>query len=246
MNIGFIGFGKVNQTLAKKLIKNHTLYASTENRSTNTKKAIKKQKIKELPKDTDLIKNCELIISANTPKNAIKTASKFKNKYKGLYLDLNNINPETTLKIEQILNENFIDGAIIGNIKNLELLILAGPSAKKLEFFNNFIKTEIISEKTGDASKIKMLRSIYTKGLSALLIETTQAAKKLNMENQLWTILETTENKDFKTINKSRINNTEKNKTRKIEEIKELNEFLEDINTSQTMTKSTYKKFKEL
>ncbi len=247
MDIGFIGFGKVNQTLANKLTKQYKTYVSIENRSEETIKRIKQTETIKLDSNKQLMEKCDIIISANSPKNALNVAKQFSN-YEGLYLDLNNINPTTTLKIEQIFSNNFIDGAIIGKVENLKLLILSGPKSKKLSIFKNCnIKTNIISDKIGDASKLKMLRSIYTKGVSALLIETFENAN--NLSSQLWDILEITENTDFKSSSTSRIKNSKKNKKRKNEELNEILNFLKNQNSSTNnliMTEATKNKFEKL
>ena len=245
MKIGFLGFGEVNQTLAKQLKNKHELYVSIENRSQNTINKIQKTKIKQIKKDTELTKHCNLIINATTPKSALNTAKKYK-KYNGIYLDLNNINPITTEKINKTLN-NFIDGAIIGNIKKLQLLLLSGQQAEKLKFLNETIPTKIISKNPTDASKLKMIRSTYTKTITATLKETFNIAEKLNIDKQLWEILETTENtNNFKNNSISRIKNS--NKNRKIEEIEEILNYLEYMNISdydKIMINSTYSKFKK-
>lgn len=55
-----------------------------------------------------------------------------------------------------------------------------------------------ISENPGDASKLKLLRSMYTKSLSAVLIESSEVAKNLNLEEEFFDILSLTEGEDFK------------------------------------------------
>ena len=113
MDIGFIGFGKVSQTLTKQLKKQHKIYTSIEGRSEKTIQQAQKSQINILKTNQELQNTCELLINATSPKNALKTAKTYKN-YKGLYLDLNNINPKTTQTIGTIFNKNFINGAIIG------------------------------------------------------------------------------------------------------------------------------------
>mgnify|MGYP000880606990 FL=1 len=92
-----------------------------------------------------------------------------------------------------------------------------------------------------------MLRSIYTKGVSALLIETFENAN--NLSSQLWDILEITENTDFKSSSTSRIKNSKKNKKRKNEELNEILNFLKNQNSSTNnliMTEATKNKFEKL
>ena len=74
-----------------------------------------------------------------------------------------------------------------------------------------------------------MLRSYYTKGVSALLIETFETAQKLGLDNELWDVLALTENRDFKESSKSRINSSYVFSKRKFEELDELLNFLDDV-----------------
>jgi 3-hydroxyisobutyrate dehydrogenase-like beta-hydroxyacid dehydrogenase len=250
MDIGLIGYGKVNQTLAKQLKKNHKIYTTIEGRSQNTINNAQKTEINILKTNKELAQKSDLLISANTPSEALKIAQNFSKYYNKLYLDLNNINPKTSQKIAKTLGENYIDGAIIGKVTDLKLLLLSGPQATKLEFLKqNNINIKILSQKIGDASTLKMLRSIYTKGVTALLIETFDNAKQLNLNQELWEILELTENTNFKSKSTSRIENTKTSTKRKNEELKEILKFLENNNTSQynqIMTKATKNKFKKL
>ena len=249
MDIGFIGFGKVSQTLTKQLKKQHKIYTSIEGRSEKTIQQAQKSQINILKTNQELQNTCELLINATSPENALKTAKTYKN-YKGLYLDLNNINPKTTQTIGTIFNKNFINGAIIGKVTNLTLILLSGPKANQLKFLNeNNIPTQVISNQIEDASTLKMLRSIYTKGLSSLLIETFDNAENLKLTKQLWNILEITENEDFKKSSISRIKNSKKSAKRKNEELNEILNFLNEKNASeynQIMTHATKNKFKEL
>ena len=248
MKIGLIGFGEVNQTLTKQLKNKHEIYISTENRTINTINNIKKAKINILNKETELKNQCDIIINATTPKSALKIATKYSRNYNGLYLDLNNINPLTTEKINTLFKENFIKGAIIGNIKKSQLLLLSGEKTEKIKELFPFIPTKIVSKNPSDVSKLKLLRSTYTKGVTAILKETFEIANEFNLNKELWEILEVTENtENFKNNSLSRIKNSEKD--RKTEELKEIINFLEYMNISdynKIMINSTYSKFKKI
>ena len=97
-----------------------------------------------------------------------------------------------------------------------------------------------ISENPGDASKLKLLRSMYTKSLSAVLIESSEVAKNLNLEEEFFDILSLTEGEDFKKSAFSRINNTKNSKKRKAEELEQIIDYFE--NQDLTMVKASFKK----
>ena len=73
-----------------------------------------------------------------------------------------------------------------------------------------------------------MLRSTYTKTLSAVLIESMQIAKNINLEDELLDMLEMSEGNGFKEKSLSRINNTLKSSKRKREELDEIIEYFTD------------------
>ena len=230
MNIAFIGFGKVAYTLSR-LIKSPDInfLTSTEKRSNDTIDLINKSNIEVYDSFREALENAEIIISAVTPSKAVKVADMYGPYCNGIYLDLNNISPDTSEKISNVV-DNFVDGAIIGKIDSKNpTLFLSGENAHKLLFLNDFLNVNIISDNIGDASKLKLLRSTYTKSLSVLLIETYNLAKKLDLEDEFFDTLSITEGDDFKDKSLSRINNTLKSSKRKAEELEEiLNYFNSD------------------
>jgi hypothetical protein len=67
-----------------------------------------------------------------------------------------------------------------------------------------------------------MLRSSYTKSLSALLIESWQLAKDRGLEDEFFEILALTEGDEFREKSLSRIKNTLNSSKRKSEELDEI------------------------
>ena len=229
MNIAFIGFGKVAYTLSG-LIKSPDIHflTSTENRSKFTVDLINKVNIEVFDSFGEALKDADVIISAVTPSKAVEVADMYNSSCNGIYLDLNNISPNTTKQIDNLV-DNFVDGAIIGKIDSkTPTLFLAGENADKLLFLNDFLNVKIVSNKIGDVSKLKLLRSTYTKSLSVLLIETYDLAKNLNLEDEFFDTLSITEGDDFKDKSLSRINNTLKSSKRKAEELEEILNYFND------------------
>ena len=238
MIIGFIGFGKVSQNLSR-LIKSDDIsfITSFEER---LHKNINDENVAVVKTFKEVCEKSDILISANTPKSALDIAKKYGKYAKGIYLDLNNISPDTTLEINEYM-DNFVDGAIIGKIdSDNPVLYISGKSADDLLFLDEFIKTKKISDKIGDAAILKMLRSTYTKTLSALLIESSEIAKNNNLEREFFEALSLTEGSEFKNKSISRITNTLNNSKRKSEELEEIINYFdgEDL----TMVKAALKK----
>lgn len=244
MKIGLIGFGKVSQNLIN-LIKSQdiTFITSTEKRSQSTIESIKKSGIEVADTFKEVALASDILISANSPKNAEDVAKEYGKYAKGIYLDLNNVSPDTTFKINEHVN-NLVDGAVIGKIDSKNpILYLSGPKAHELEFLNEFIDIKIVSDRIGDAAILKLLRSTYTKTLSAILIESSEIAKKHDLEEDFFEILALSEGKDFKEKSESRINNTLNSKTRKSEELVEIINYFDDDEL--VMVKAALKKLSQ-
>ena len=223
INVGFIGFGKVSQNLVN-LIKSDNVccFTSKESRSESTIDNIDSSDVEVLPTFKEVAEVSDILISANSPKNSIEVAREYGKYAKGIYLDLNNVSPQTTFEIGEYVS-NLVDGAIIGKIDSENpTLYVSGKSAEKLLFLNEFIDVFVVSDKIGDAAILKLLRSSYTKTLSATLIECWEIAKNHNLENEFFDMVSITEGSDFKDKSLSRINNTLNNSKRKQEELDEI------------------------
>ena len=229
MIIGFIGFGKVSQNLVR-LIDSDSIefITSAENRSEKTSEKITNSNVQILGTFMDVAIQSDILISANSPKQALNVAKEYGKYVKGIYMDLNNISPDTTFEISKHV-DSLVDGAIIGKIdSDNPILYVSGENANELLFLNEFVKTTKISDKIGDASVLKLLRSTYTKTLSALLIESQEIAKSKGLEEEFFDILALTEGDDFKEKSLSRINNTLNNSKRKSEELQEIISYFND------------------
>ena len=229
MIIGFIGFGKVSQNLVRIISSGDIDFVtSSENRSFETIDRIEKSNVEALDTFKEVALKSDILISATSPKNALGVAMQYGKYAKGIYLDLNNISPDTILEISRSV-ENLVDGAIIGKIdSDSPVLYLSGEKASSLEFLNDFIQTKIISDKAGDASKLKLLRSSYTKALSALLIESAEIAKSNGLEDEFFDMLCLTEGDDFRQKALSRISNTINASKRKSEELEEIIDYFDE------------------
>ena len=158
-------------------------------------------------------------------------------------MDLNNISPDTTSKINESVC-NLVDGAIIGKIdSDNPILYLSGKKASRLRFLNDFIQMKIISDNAGDASKLKLLRSTYTKTLSALLIESAEIARDNGLEDEFFSMLSLTEGDDFREKSLSRINNTLNSSKRKSEELEEIINYFDE--NELIMVKAALKKLSQ-
>lgn len=229
MIIGLIGFGKVSGNLVKIIRSDKIKFiTSSEERSAETIESIKSSNVKVLDTFEEVASASDILISANSPKNALPIAKKYGGHVKGIYLDLNNISPKTTIEMSKH-TRNLVDGAIIGKIdSDNPILYISGEKADDLLFLNEYIQTKKVSDKIGDASTLKLLRSTYTKTLSVLLIESYELARNNDLEDEFFEILALTEGDDFREKSLSRIGNTLNGSKRKSEELDEIISYFND------------------
>ena len=243
MIIGFIGFGRVSENLTK-LFKDEKIISSDYGRSKQSINRMKNANVEILDDFNQVAIESDLLISANSPSQALEVASEYGSKTKGIFLDLNNISPETSEEINKTV-DNFVDGAIIGKIESSPMIYLSGEKANHILFLNSYLPVKIISDKIGDASRLKLLRSIYTKTVSTTLIETMEIAKEFNLEKEVLETIAYSEGDKFINQALSRIKNTKNSSSRKKEELEEIISYFNNVNDL-TMTRATYKKLKRI
>jgi len=265
LKIGFIGFGEVASTISKKLLDNNVeVISSVNGRSDKTKKLAKNSGIDLVNSFEDVALSSDILISTVYPFKALEISKKYGILTNGIFLDLNNISPKTTLEIFDVFSSinktkskmessSFIKGSIIGKISSKNHVIyISGENSSDLVFLNDYgLNIEIIGNDITYASYIKMIRSIYSKSLTAVTYEAFKISENLNMGDEFFKVLSITEGENFEIQAKSRIKSLKDSHERKYEEISEILKFLENIQFSNdfkatTMIKATKNKFKEM
>lgn len=122
-----------------------------------------------------LVDRAEIILSICPPHDAEPIAMAVaEHKFSGIFVDCNAIAPAKTRTIAGRFTD-FVDGGIVGGpawqADAGTCLYLSGPHANKIArvFDNSPLHTEVISDKVGSASAMKMVFAAYTKGTTALL-----------------------------------------------------------------------------
>jgi 3-hydroxyisobutyrate dehydrogenase-like beta-hydroxyacid dehydrogenase len=106
---------------------------------------------------------------------------------------LNAISPQRAQRIGKRLEANgiaFVDGGIVGPPPwrpRTTWLCLSGADSRAIEscFANGPVQTEVLSDRVGDASTLKMCYGAYTKGLTALIAGVLGTAENLGVRDAL-------------------------------------------------------------
>ncbi len=256
INIGFIGFGEAAFEMSMgfkseglhvnfyDVLQDHPKYIDTFR-----EKAIKSE-AKIMTNTKRLAIQSDIIVSAVTSDTCIEAVNSIKpylteNHY---YLDINSVSPINKKKIfERVRSKNskFIEAAVLGTIPGKQHkvpMLICGNSAK--DFFELMtpynMDLTIIEGEIGTATTIKMLRSVFMKGMAALFIETLVAAYKENVLDLVYSsIKETFENKSFDRLTKRLICGTVIHARRRKHEMDEVIDTLKTTGNKYQMSEGT-------
>ena len=251
MKIGFLGFGEVASTLAAGLLNNGAeVFTCVEGRSLKTKKLAKETELNLCNSNQELAESSDILISAVTPFQAVKVAKEVGKHVKGVYIDINNISPSTVEEaLSYIENGKTVDASIIGSIRKNGLnvhILVSGPCANQFAELNRYgLNINVIGSEIGQASAIKLHRSSFTKGISALLFETLYSAYKRGIDTEVLKYIAETEGEGFRESAVSRIISSAVHSKRRAEEMEEVIELISKSSDAK-MSKATGEFFKQL
>ena len=137
------------------------------------------------PTPHEAVAGADVVLSANTVRAAVAAAeSAMAALGEGaVYADLNTSSPAVKQELAEIAGERFADVALLGPVPEKGLgtpTLASGPAA---EAFAAALRplgmpVEVVSDRAGDAAEMKLLRSVFMKGLAASAIESLGAAER--------------------------------------------------------------------
>ncbi len=116
-----------------------------------------------------------------------------------LFLDINSVSPKTKRASATAVERSraaYVEGAVMGPVAPSGLkvpILLAGACAAEVASMLNAagMNLEVAGQRIGDASAIKMCRSIMIKGIEALTIECFMTARRCGIEDTVIASLNT-------------------------------------------------------
>lgn len=170
------------------------VYWASEGRSPQTGDRAAQVGLKDAGTLAALCEMCDVIISVCPPHAAEEVAEQvLAHSFRGLYVDVNAISPQRSVRIGQRLTAaglSYVDGGIIGLPaweSGKTWLYLSGPQAGEAAacFADGPLETGVIGESIGKASALKMCFAAYTKGTTALLCAILASAETLGVRAEL-------------------------------------------------------------
>lgn len=253
MRVGIIGYGEAGQAVAQGLRSDRKISMSVFDIRFNNEESSQLLKAKAdefalvVEKDIgSLVEKNDIILSIVTGGVALKVVEQslpFIKKGK-LYVDMNSVSPGKKTYMGELIEGrggSFIEVAILGTIASYGFKSPMLVCGKEADHFVEFLtpmgfNAEFLSKEIGKASSIKMLRSIFAKGVETLLIEMLLGAARSEIVEQLMdAITEHMDNTSFRDIANAWITTHVIHNRRRAEEMEYVIETLEELKVKPIM-----------
>ena len=168
-----------------------------------------------------------------------------------LFVDMTTADPSDMEKASALSKKhhvNFVDVAIMGavNLHGAKTpLLCAGEKAEDVAQIFKKIGTpiQVVGDKPGDAAALKLLRSIFTKGLEALSVECLLTAEKRGLRNQIHEILSDVDQGSLRALMESMVCTHIEHSARRQKEVVEAQRQMVQAGVSPLVTYSVEKLF---
>jgi len=198
----------------------------------------------------EVARSSDLMLSCVTPSSAISVVEHISASlgHNHTFLDLNSVSPrkkETAASLIEEAGALMIDGAIMGSVRALGFkvpVLLSGPRSDEVArtLRSYAMNVEAIPGPLGMAAKIKILRSLFMKGLEALLVETVEAAKAYGAEETVMaSICSTLDERPFWAVAKYLLESNSIHAARRAKELEDVLETLYDVNICSAMARAS-------
>jgi len=261
LSLGFIGFGEaafgITMGLKSEGFEHITAYDRAYKQPPQSKIITERAKtadIELLPSVEKVLEVSNMVISATSASEAVNVANAaapFLRK-DHIFVDVNAACPDTIIEVSDILKKSdciFVDVAMMADVKSNRHkvpMFVSGPGAERFEkLMSPFgMNIRIVGEAPGQASAVKMVRSVFSKGVEALLMETFTAAKKywivdLMMEN----LAQSMDSTSFEKRANVLLGKTAIHSARRIHEMEDVIKTLNSLGVDPIMSRATLENF---
>lgn len=257
MKLGFIGFGEVGYEMAQgfgsagltgilayDVMQDHPVYGKLVSDRART------AGVTLCAAAQTMLESVDVVIVAVPGGKALETAGSQKNLLRPgmVYADVSASSPETKKQIWEELKETgvlFVDGAMLGSLPlyqhKVPTLVSGNGSDLFIEKMRPFgMDLEKVSDTPGEATAIKYVRSIFMKGLPALLVEVLEAASVMKVDHLVLQSIAATMNAcPFEETLNRLVTGSAIHAERRAHEMENVVEMLESIHVKPTMSKAT-------
>jgi len=197
------------------------------------------------------------VILALTPGKAALPALKKIRKYlrpDQLYVDASSNSAKVMEQAAAIVGSaaKFVDAAVLAPVDLMGLkspLVASGPHAAEFRdrMTPHGMVIRVVGSAPGDASAMKLIRSVFTKGLAAILIESMEAARRRNVLDEMaGDIADTFNEIPFERVIRRYVSGTAVHCERRLDETKKCLELLHEMGSADRTTRATIAMLRDL
>lgn len=258
MDLGFIGFGEVGFEMSTgfkgagvekifvyDIMQDHAVYGAL------VKERVEKSGVTLVSTPQEVFEKVDVVIVAVPGAKALETAKNLTPflKVSTLYVDVSASSPLVKRSIWETIKStsgvSFVDGAMLGSLplyKHKVPTLVSGNGADLyLKLMLPFgMNLEKVSDIPGEATGIKFVRSIFMKGLPALLVEVLEAASIMKVDHLVLKSLADTMNAcSFEETLNRLVTGSAIHAERRAHEMEDVITMLEGIHVQPIMSKAT-------
>ncbi|MGM7721655.1 prephenate dehydrogenase/arogenate dehydrogenase family protein [Metabacillus sp. Hm71] len=264
MHLGFIGFGEAAFELASGLkqqgLEKMTAYDPLWNMPAYSELILNRAAtagvtIVQTPEE--ILRQVNAVVVAVPADKALEVSSQLKPYLQKdiLYIDVSASNPDVKKNIAKNVQEKggkFVDAAMMGPLplyKHKVPILASGDGAEVfVETMQTFgMNITKVSEVPGEATAVKLIRSIYMKGIAGLYIELLEAAHEFNVETLVIDSLsETINGRTFEETMNRLVTGTALHAVRRSVELSGTIAMLDSAHIDSSMSKAAKEKIEKL
>lgn len=256
VRLGFMGFGEAGYHFAKGLSGNGLAGMVAYSRSGARAAADDPLRARAAEASVELVKSprelcrrADVILAVTPGRNALAALRAARRHLRPgqIYADLSAASVKAMEKAGGIAGENaaFVDASIMGPVpvEGLKVLLLAsGDEAGRFrELLAPYgMNIQVVEGGAGAASAMKLLRAVFMKGMTALLLETLEAAQRRGIRAAVEAeLIRWMDSMPFAQVIKRFVGSTAVHAGRRAHEMKDTLELLNSLGSSTRMTRAT-------
>lgn len=252
VRIGLIGVGEAGASIATGLRHEHGLaVAGYDAQSSDPAVCARAQaaQVELVPDLAALSDRCDVLICLASAKVSVpiaRTIAPYLRKDQ-VYADWNSASPEVKRQAAEAVagaGVAFVDGAVMAAVppkQHRVPTLLSGPGAQRMtELLSPYgMELEVLGEIPGQASAVKMFRSLLVKGLEALLLECAVGAQAYGAtERVLESMNGTLPTEDWRRLAGYLLERTVIHGERRAEELRQVAQTLQDVGVQPLMAEA--------
>lgn len=264
MHLGFIGFGEAAFELASGLkqqgLEKMTAYDPLWNVPAYEALILQRATtagVTLVQTPEEVLREINAVIVAVPADKALEVSSQLKSNLKNgiVYIDVSASSPDVKKKVATNIQEKggkFVDAAMMGPLPvyKHEVPILASGDGTDtfMEIMQPFgMDISKVSDVPGDATAVKLIRSIYMKGIAGLYVELLEAAHEFNVETLVIDSLsETINGRTFEETMNRLVTGTALHAARRSVELGGTIAMLDSVNIDSSMSRAAKEKIEKL